>query len=1149
MGRLHALLVGIDAYRSPVPPLAGCLNDVKRMREFLEHRGGDASIHTLTDEEATRAAVIDAFRSHLGAAGAADTALFYYSGHGSQEPTPPELLAIEPDGLDETLVLFDSRTEGQFDLADKELGKLISEVAESGAHVVVILDSCHSGTATRALGETVRRAPSDQRPRPLKTFLHGASELAGGERDVGGSAWLTSPSRHVLLAACRDEEEAKEIPLDGERRGVFSYFLVDALQQATAAPTYRDLHRQVSAQVRGRVARQWPDFEAIEAGDMDRPFLGGAVPDRAPHVTVSRDPKYGWVIDSGAVHGIPRATGEESTRLALFDEVPPPGKVDAAAALGEAHVTEVLPHVCRVELDLTDGDPDPARTYKAIVVSLPLPKLPVGLKGDPQALDLIRTALRGAGPGAGPTLYVEEAPAGTAELAVEALPASGAEGARYRILRSAERRPVVADLDGFTEASARELVARLEHIARWTRLAQLRNPGSRLAADAVEMRVFAHDPDRPDALEELSADAGLTLSYATGEDGEAREPSIKISLRNASNERLHCVLLDLTETYGVGLDLIPAGSVQLDPGQELWVWGNDPIPVTIPQGLHDKGYVELKDILKLIVSTEPLDPTALAEADLEEPTRSLASVQTRGAKPMESTLDRLVRRVALRHIGAASQRERVADWTTRELTMTVLRPRDAALVPPVGDSVELAAGVTLDGHPGLTGAAARLTTAPLAVRSLDGVPLPPLLLDDPAMCQPLELVQTRSGGPGLSALELSSDALDTAAVTPAAPLIARVAEELGHEEHVLPLAWDGEFWLPLGHARRRDGATEIVLERLPAPVQGSRDLRGSIRILFQKIVGRKLGLGYDYPHLSAVDRAAGGELTYEHDPQKVAARVAAADRVVLFVHGIIGDTRAMAASAYGPRLGGRYDLVLAFDYENINTPIEETARLLGQRLAAVGLAPGHDKVLHIVAHSMGGLVSRWFVEREGGAGAVGHLVMLGTPNAGSPWPKVQDWGTVALSLGMNALSATFWPAHVVPALLKLIEKVDVTLDQMNPGSTLLEGLAASGAPGVGYTLLAGNTSIPPAALTMENGRPGRAARLLSKILHGAAGVPFFGQPNDIAVSVASAEGVPSGWTPRAAAVEVACDHLTYFVSEQSLGPLSGGLPRDERGTP
>src|SRR6516164_9524501 len=114
-GGIYALLVGIDAYQGGVPSLRGCKNDIMRIAEILKRRAGASGqqlqITTLLDGEATRDAVIETFRRTFADASAGDTALFYYSGHGSQEQAPPEHLAFEPDGLNETLVLADSRTE------------------------------------------------------------------------------------------------------------------------------------------------------------------------------------------------------------------------------------------------------------------------------------------------------------------------------------------------------------------------------------------------------------------------------------------------------------------------------------------------------------------------------------------------------------------------------------------------------------------------------------------------------------------------------------------------------------------------------------------------------------------------------------------------------------------------------------------------------------------------------------------------------------------------------------------------------------------------------------------------------------------------------------------------------------------------------
>ena len=104
-------------------------------------------------------------------------------------------------------------------------------------------------------------------------------------------------------------------------------------------------------------------------------------------------------------------------------------------------------------------------------------------------------------------------------------------------------------------------------------------------------------------------------------------------------------------------------------------------------------------------------------------------------------------------------------------------------------------------------------------------------------------------------------------------------------------------------------------------------------------------------------------MTYEKDNDAVRQAVDQASTVLLYVHGIIGDTVGMARSAVlsgsAPALRGSYDVILTFDYENVNTPIEENADLLRQRLAGVGLDGYHDKQLDIVAHSMGGLVSRY----------------------------------------------------------------------------------------------------------------------------------------------------------------------------------------------
>jgi pimeloyl-ACP methyl ester carboxylesterase len=395
-------------------------------------------------------------------------------------------------------------------------------------------------------------------------------------------------------------------------------------------------------------------------------------------------------------------------------------------------------------------------------------------------------------------------------------------------------------------------------------------------------------------------------------------------------------------------------------------------------------------------------------------------------------------------------------------------------------------------------------------------------------------------------------------VTPEAPLKLVVDTALAKGEHLLPIAYDGEFFLPLGQGvTTEQGKTEITLERLPKPLVSSRSLQGSIRIFFQKVVSQKLGSPFEYPILSAAEVRDDETVVYEKNQEKVKAQVAQAQKIVLYIHGIIGDTQSMVPSirhatvevdGQERRLSELYDLVLGFDYENLQTTIEENGRLLRQRLEAVGLGPNHGKELHIVAHSMGGLISRWFIEREGGNQIVQHLVMLGTPNAGSPWPAVQDWIFAALGIGLNQLSAIVWPTKVVADLLQFLESNDYSLEQMQPDSPLLKAIAQNPDPHVPYTIIAGDRSIVPGATALQQDlRSSPLQRLMQKLFGKAVDrvvdLAFFSQANDIAVTLASIKSVSSNRSPqpRILLPDAACDHLTYFTHQAGLDALSKAL--------
>ncbi|MBW4546792.1 MAG: caspase family protein [Symplocastrum torsivum CPER-KK1] len=1188
---IYALLVGIDEYDPasvpPVPLLKGCVNDIRAIEEYLRERTKEGEWNlvepddlpwVLTNEQATRQEIIKGFQQHLCNADSEDVVFFYYSGHGAQEKAPEEFWNLEPDYLDETLVCHDSRTPDGRDLADKELGYLISKVAKNNPHVLLILDCCHSGTGTRDLASdvTVRRGPVDSRDRSLSSFIFNEEktvldELLTSSRNLERkTAGVVLPKgKHVMFSACRDYELAKEYKgEDGQHRGAFSYFLLQTLQRTNGSISYRDLARNLNALVSGKVREQSPQVEAIDPEELNKPFLGGAIPERPFYFTLSRSKnENSWVIDGGVLHGILKPTTGD-TFLAIFPAGSTPEQLrQLSKALGEAKVTQVMPQRSKVQItkgSVSEASPPELQlseneSYWAVITALPLPPLKVFIKGEPGeevGIELVRQALLSAGPDGGHSLFVHQVDVGT-DADYNLLVRNG----QYGITQPTDDRPLVApipvkpDEAGYTSERAQQVIQRLEHIARWNNILELSSPAtSRIKPNDVEMEVIilsGRDTSASPQNDSTKGAAEQRVEYSY-ENGEWIPPKIKIKLTNHSQKTLFCNVIDISESFSVSVPFFDERSSLRIPPKGIEGDGTvessfDDLVFVIPEDFLEQGITEYKDVFKLIVSTTDFDASLL-----EQPALDLPPFGTRGFG--QGTLNRLMSGVHTREVVRSGGN--YDDWMTKAVTFTVVRPQEGRVLQSNESTVLQQGVVELQPHPSLQAKAA-LTTIPQASRDLGNLILPAILRQDSALTETFQFTTTRGSDPGLSALELN-DVQDYTVVTPEAPLKLVVDTALAEGEHLLPIAFDGEFFLPLGQGvTTEQGKTEITLERLPKPLVSSRSLQGSIRIFFQKVVSQKLGSPFEYPILSAAEVRDDETVVYEKNQEKVKAQVAQAQKIVLYIHGIIGDTQSMVPSirratvdvdGQQRHLSELYDLVLGFDYENLQTTIEENGRLLRQRLEAVGLGPNHGKELHIVAHSMGGLVSRWFIEREGGNQIVQHLVMLGTPNGGSPWPAVQDWIFAALGIGLNQLSAIVWPTKVVADLLQFLESNDYSLEQMQPDSPFLKAIAQNSDPHVPYTIVAGDRSIVPAAMETQLGKDSSSLKRLMERLFGKAvdkvvNLTFFEQPNDIAVTLASIKSVSATRSPQPKILlpDAACDHLTYFTTKAGLDALANAL--------
>jgi hypothetical protein len=243
-----ALCIGINDYPGTQSDLSGCVNDASDWAAALQARG--FAVTSVVDAKATKAKMVAAMKTLIGEAVAGDSLVVTYSGHGTFEP---DTSGDEPDGRDEGLCPYDIHR-GRV-LLDDEISQIFSARKE-GVRVVMISDSCHSGSV-------IRWAPPDPdsdapRPRflppaawlPADKLPKGASgevpTRAGGTRRAAG--WLGAlslPGGDLLLAGCQDDEYSYDARFAGRPCGAFSHYALKTLEGLPPRATYADWYRAI----------------------------------------------------------------------------------------------------------------------------------------------------------------------------------------------------------------------------------------------------------------------------------------------------------------------------------------------------------------------------------------------------------------------------------------------------------------------------------------------------------------------------------------------------------------------------------------------------------------------------------------------------------------------------------------------------------------------------------------------------------------------------------------------------------------------------------------------------------------------------------------------------------------------------------------
>ena len=194
----------------------------------------------MLDKDATGKAIRQAIKSVIGAAKTGDSVVIQYSGHGSFVPDED---GDEPDGTDECICPYDITSKGP--ITDDELFDLYNDKSR-GVKLLVISDSCHSGTVARfAPSFMLPTTRGGDAPQPKVRFLPPENFLSK-KAMAGLSVRRTSrasspPGRYaaLLMAGCQDREYSYDAYFQGRPNGAFSFVALKELAKLKPSATYR----------------------------------------------------------------------------------------------------------------------------------------------------------------------------------------------------------------------------------------------------------------------------------------------------------------------------------------------------------------------------------------------------------------------------------------------------------------------------------------------------------------------------------------------------------------------------------------------------------------------------------------------------------------------------------------------------------------------------------------------------------------------------------------------------------------------------------------------------------------------------------------------------------------------------------------------
>jgi Caspase domain len=637
---IYALLIGIDYYQ-PNPfykSLKGAVRDINLVDTFLRETLKIPATHirrlissnqedtallearSAQEQKPTYENIVNTFKEITETAQPGEQVYIHYSGHGGRAKTIyPNLKQGMGEQNDEGIVPMDigDTEEGRY-IRDVEMTTLLKRMTDKGLIVTVILDSCHSGGATRGDTEIRSGSERDTLTRTAVSLVAEPEELERNWLELTqnkkiGAAGLPQSREYVLLAACRPNEYAYEYAVNGgsERNGALTYWMMDTLTSVATSGqplTYKLLHDRINAQIQSKFTQQVP----MIVGESDRLVFGSdrwSTPFTISVIKVISDTEI--TLNAGQAQGLSKGTRfsiyplgtadftDIGKQVAIVEISKPPGASESTATVLSPENGGI-----EVKVKLEPGAP-------AIMVSAPVDliqrvRFADKVEGDQEndlpstlvsqqanALEAVRQALIGNG-------WVVEVKEGESALYQVAIDREG----HYEICQNGRPipnlRPLLAIADG---TAAKRVCDRLVHLAKYQAVQSLDNSGSKLA-QAIEVEVLKEDGSAFDDPQNPVI-----------RDGE----TICLRLTNKGNQSLKIAVLDIEPNWAVSQ--VPIGGMDspffdLDKGAKQEI----PLRLAIPD---DEAYQQSRETLKVFAVQKGLaDFRWLMLPPLDEPSGS-----------------------------------------------------------------------------------------------------------------------------------------------------------------------------------------------------------------------------------------------------------------------------------------------------------------------------------------------------------------------------------------------------------------------------------------------------------------------------------------------------------------------------------------------